>query len=64
MSRDDRLPPPDRPFRMPGTGLPTTWLCMGCNTPRPSAGSRGTGVLRRCVHCVAKRQRRHEGAAA
>jgi hypothetical protein len=64
MSRDDRQPPRDRAFTLPGTGLPTTWYCMGCSTPRPVAGSRGVGIFRRCVHCVAKRQQRQHEAAA
>ena len=57
MSRnDDSTRPPDVHFRPVGTGLVTTWRCLGCDLSRPTLGSRGVGVRKRCVHCLKKRE--------
>ena len=45
---------PDVPFKVGGGGMPHTWQCMGCGQTRLSTGSRGTGIRKRCAHCVAK----------
>ena len=56
MSRnDDSTRPPDVHFRPVGTGLVTTWRCLGCDLSRPTLGSRGLGIRKRCAQCVAKR---------
>lgn len=53
---------PDVPFRQVGIGLRPLWRCMGCDQNRPSEGSRGLGVKRRCAVCVAKKRNQVEGA--
>lgn len=47
---------PDVNFRPAGAGMQHLWLCMGCGKSRPSLGSRGTGVARRCASCLAARK--------
>ena len=53
MTSDETRRQPDRFFRLPGTGMPSTWLCMGCGHKRQPLGSRGVGVFKRCSFCVA-----------
>lgn len=43
----------DAPWKPAGTGLALRWSCMGCNTPRDPAGSKGAGLRRRCAACLA-----------
>ena len=43
----------DRPFRNVGTGMAILARCMGCDKPRPQAGSKGKGVKWRCAVCCA-----------
>ena len=44
---------PDVRFRDVGIGLDIRWRCFGCNKTRPTLGSKGAGVFKRCVECVA-----------
>lgn len=61
MSRDDRMPPPDRPFALPGTGLPHRWECVWCGVFRlGTSGSRMVRGLRRCAVCIASRESRKQ----
>ena len=47
----------DAPWKPRGLGVPSTWVCMGCNKHRGSTlGARGVGVRRRCAQCVAKKE--------
>lgn len=46
----------DVAYRSTGMGIEPLWRCMGCNKDRPSLGSRGKGVRRRCAQCVAKNE--------
>ncbi len=46
---------PDVNYRPTGMGIEPLWRCMGCNKDRPSLGSRGAGVRRRCAQCIAKK---------
>lgn len=56
MNSDLSKKPTDVPFRPAGTGLPMTFLCLGCDRPRPMIGRRGSGVKQRCAVCVAKKE--------
>lgn len=46
-----------------GVGLDIRWQCFGCGQKRPTLGSKGAGVFRRCGVCVVARDER-KGAAA
>ncbi len=46
----------DAPFRAVGVGMAPLRSCMGCHTPRHTAGGQGAGVRWRCMHCVAAKQ--------
>ena len=46
----------DVEYRKTGMGIEPLWRCMGCNKDRPSLGSRGTGVRRRCGQCIAAKE--------
>jgi hypothetical protein len=42
--------------RIAGGGVPMRWQCFGCGQIKGLTGSRGAGVWKRCIDCVAKRQ--------
>lgn len=53
-------PEPDRSMQWHtgGTGLHSTWMCMGCHKPRLRTGSKGKGIKQRCAVCVAKKEQK------
>ena len=48
-------------FRAVGVGLDIRWNCFGCGQMRPTLGSKGAGVHKRCGVCVAARDGRKAG---
>lgn len=49
-------------FRAVGVGLDIRWNCFGCGQMRPTLGSKGAGVHKRCAVClVARAERRKAG---
>lgn len=63
MTSDETRRQPDRWYRLPATGLPVTWYCMGCHQTRQPLGSRGVGVRKRCAACCVERLQRVRAAA-
>jgi hypothetical protein len=58
---DERNQPGVPAFRNVGLGHQTSRLCMGCNKPRNTIGSSGSGVRWRCLGCIeARKQRKAE----
>lgn len=55
---DKLRPAADVRYLPTGMGVELLWLCLGCNTRRPSLGARGAGIRRRCAHCVKAREER------
>ena len=45
-------------FRAVGVGLDIRWNCFGCGQMRPTLGSKGAGVHKRCASCVVARDAR------
>lgn len=43
---------PDVRWRFSGVGSTPTFLCLGCNVSRLGAGSKGSGVFKRCAVCL------------
>lgn len=50
-------------FRAVGVGLDIRWRCFGCSQVRPTLGSKGAGVHKRCSVCIAARDERRRVAS-
>ena len=43
-------------FRPVGMGMMIRWHCFGCGQSRPTLGSKGAGIHKRCLQCLEKRK--------
>ena len=50
-------------YRAVGMGMSITWQCFGCGQSRPTLGSKGAGIFKRCVQCQAAKAERKAVAA-
>ena len=48
----------DVTYRAVGMGMMIRWHCFGCGQSRPTLGSKGAGIHKRCVQCQAAKAAR------
>lgn len=53
MSDNARNKLSDVRFAPVGMGMMIRWHCFGCGQSRPTLGSKGAGIFKRCVQCKA-----------